>query len=220
ITDNLPADAVAYNTGFEPPTFPVGKFRKKGEDAVGDGHWTTIGVDARLDRALQIQRKDAGAGLQSLMVDSAPGGKTQPGVDVSLENSKPYVVISADLFLESSSRQCDWAFKACDPDTGGNWEVAGFNIYSVGFLQLASPGWPRNMTKVARDVWNHFELRLDIKAQTYDIFINGSPAAMKQAFVVHSSKVRMFRLGSFGNGNDKAYLDNVSLVATSKPLKP
>ncbi|MEI9897236.1 MAG: hypothetical protein WDN28_26070 [Chthoniobacter sp.] len=190
--ENLPPDAVAYTTGFEPPTFPLGKFRKKGEDAVGDGHWVTFGVEPRLDRAVQIQRKDAGAGTQSLMVDSAPGGKTQLGAGMSLENDQPYVTISMDLFLESSSRQCDWSLKACDPDTGGTWEVAGLNIYSVGALQLVTPGWPRNMTKVSRDVWTHIELRLDLKAQTCDILIDGAAVATKLPFMIHASKIRCF----------------------------
>src|SRR5262249_18392055 len=117
-----------------------------------------------------------------------------------------------------SSKQCDWSLKALDADTGGGWEVGGFNIYSVGFLQLASPGWPRNMTKVPRDAWVHFELRMDLKAQTFDIFFDGVKAAAKVPFLIHPSKVRIFQIGTFANGNDKIYLDNFIFTASSKPI--
>jgi predicted Ser/Thr protein kinase len=209
---------VIFSTGFERPDYPLGRFRRTNTADVGDNHSVIFNHNekADLDRVFQIQDKVVRSQSQALMVNPA-NLRGQVGVEFSFENSSPYVVISADLFLASSSDQTDWAFAGCDPEAGDSWNVAGFNVFSAGHLQMSSPGWPQNMSKIQRDLWTHIELRVDLKAQAYDVLFNGSMVASKAPFVAHSTKLRMLRFGTFGGGNDRAYLDNLSVVASSNP---
>ena len=137
-----------YTTGFEAPIFPVGKFRKTNAAAVGDGHWSVLPSErAEVDRAVRIQNTISHGGSQALMIDAGPGKAIQMEVFGQLENSEPFVVIQADIFLQSSSRQTDWDIFAGDPEIGGHLQAGGFNIFgNNGHLQIMTDGYPQNMT--------------------------------------------------------------------------
>ncbi|HEY3900748.1 MAG TPA: serine/threonine-protein kinase [Chthoniobacter sp.] len=212
-----PVVAGGYETGFEPPQFMLGKFHNPSGIGIGDGHWGFPGGDdGELERVSQIQDAIVRGGKQALMVDGASAGKSQVAVEFSYEHSQPYVVVAADVYLSSSSKQSDWAFAVSDPEGGDNTD-AGFNIYFSRSLQMASPGWPQNMTTFPRDRWVYVELRVDINAQTYEVLFDGLTVAAKMPFVTKTPRIRMFHFGTFGGGNDRGYLDNFSFVPNAAP---
>ena len=204
---------IAYSVGFEPPLFTPGPFREIVGSAPADAHWHPWDEDA-----VQIENTVVRSGTQALMIDVAHAKPVQTGVSLEIENSCPFVTIQGDIFFQSSTKQTNWQFAVIDPEASENGYVGGFNVYGeTGGLQIVTAGWPQNLARIQRGVWTHFEIRMDVRAQTFDLLLNGSAVAKKIQFLGRTSKIRRFDFATFGNGNDRAYLDNFSFVATAKP---
>jgi hypothetical protein len=218
VPTGTPAPSPAYSTGFEPPDFLLGKLRDSGSAAGAKAHWSIFagGEESLNARAVQIQKTSGVRGSQVLTIDAAPLGKTQIAATVEWENSGSLVTIQGDVFYQSSAKKSDWAFTACDPEAGGTWNVAGFNVFSDGHLQMVTTGYPQNMNRIPRDTWTHVEVRMNLKTQTFDVSFNGTTVAKEVRFLTRTSKIRVFRFSAFGGGDDRACLDNFSFTAAAQ----
>jgi predicted Ser/Thr protein kinase len=214
-----PADDVFYNTGFERPDFPPGRFADSVSLAVGNGYWhiVTLGGGTDMENAVRIENNVTRSGSQALVVSAAAANSNKTGITGVFQNSGRFVVIQSDILLRSSSKQTDWQWVVGDAGEEGYYFVSGFNVSaSNGCLQLVTAGFPLTKPIFKRDVWTHVEMRLDLNSQTYGILVNGSPVAADVPVFTRTSRVSVFNFTTFAKGDDYGLLDNFSFAATLK----
>jgi hypothetical protein len=201
-----------YQTGFENAPFTTGA-------VAGQDGWSVFGLPG----VATVQNSVALTGAQAVLVDAAAAGPQQTGpwhsdpFDTTINVNKT-VVVDADVLLKSSSMPTAWQFAALTPNLGTFF--GGFNVLTDGRLQLITPGFPGTSPVVNRDVWNHFEVRYDFPYQTFDVLINNNLVAGKLPFLTSQTVYGTLLFDTFaGGGNDRGYLDNVSIQDVLTPTQ-
>jgi hypothetical protein len=222
------ADVILYSTGFEAPTFTVGAL-------AGQDGWNQFGPStATVENFFTL------TGSQSVFLDG--GTATQAGPwhqDPSA--GTPYVDLSADIAIFTSTNQSEWQFAA----TGNNLTsfLGGIDITQTDQIEAITLGFPvigtfARSTSFTSPTWNHVDLLFDIATQTYDISINGVQLASNLPFCetnapgcIGGSGTTNYGDGvfdSFGQStsgvsgltNDSAYMDNYQVSDVSSVPEP
>ncbi len=209
--------AVLYSTGFEAPTFTTGPI-------AGQDSWATYGTSS----AVQVEGTVAKTGTQAVeVIPSLATG--QSGPYRTTQTTGPFVDLSADIYLASSSTETSWQFGALGSNLIGY--LGGIDIArATNTITLISAGSPEEGT-FARDVWNHVDLLFNITAQTYSFSLNGVLLASNAPFCGNNSgpcsgaNLNFYNgffdsFASITNENDIGYIDNYSVIVSATAPEP
>ena len=200
----LPAHAgTLFSTGFESPTYSLGALSgQDGWDFFGSG--TAVVQDAVVH-----------SGSQAAEITAA-SAQTGPMRLFPAPSANSLITMTADIYLQSSSRQTAWQFGAYNG-------FGGINVLADGSVQLITTGLPVVSSLVSRDAWNQYELDYDLQSSTFDFLLNGTSIASNLAFPgpisYYSGTSYLTTVNSFGGGdaNDAAFVDDLSITANPVP---
>jgi hypothetical protein len=213
----VPAHA-DYMTGFENPPFTVGAL-------AGQDGWNQFGPSTAT-----VENFFAKTGSQAVFVDG--GTATQAGAWHEDPSAGPFVDLSADIAIFTSSTQTAWQFAA----TGNSLTkyLGGIDILANNQIEAITSGFPvigtfARSTSFVSPTWNHLDFLFDIATQTYDISLNGVLLASNLAFCESNGACVSGPTTNYGDGffdsfggaggNDSGYIDNYR-VANVTPAVP
>ncbi len=211
---------VLYGTGFESPAFSPGGI-------AGQDGWNVFGPGPNA-----VEGAFAKTGSQAVFV----GGSTssQSGPYHSDSSTGPFVRLSADLAVFTSSTQSEWQFGGLGPGLVGF--LGGINILPDSSIQAISGAFPTigtfaRATAFDSTAWHHVELLFNMQAQTYDVTIDGSNIASGLAFCSSNGACTGAPMASYGSAifdsfglggdaNDSGYMDNFEVAEFANAPEP
>lgn len=198
---------VVFSTGFEAPDYSLGALG-------GQDHWTSNGTTALVEDTLVHSGTQA---MQIPAISSNPGQtdvfRAGPAIDTS---GGITVVLTADLYVASSSLETDWVFGA---DMSDGSEAGEFVLARNGSILFFSPpnGFQQAAGTFQKDQWNTVSLIFNFGTATYDGLLDGA-TIFSGAHLANAGTTFEFPLfADFGSGNDSLYVDNLSVTVTPEP---
>ncbi len=208
---------ILYSTGFESPAFTAAP--TSGQDG-----WNVYGSGLTA-----ISDTFAKSGTQSVFVD---GGTVDQSGPYHGDNSVgPFVRLSADLAVFTSTTQSEWQFAGLGPGLAGF--LGGIDIFPDNSIVAITAGFPTigvfsRATGFDATAWHHVELLFNIPAQIYDITIDGVTLATGVAFCGDNDVCAGAPVGTYGSvffdsfgadglANDSGYMDNLVVAESNAP---
>jgi hypothetical protein len=155
---------VLYSTGFENPPFTPGAI-------AGQDGWSVFGPGIST-----VENSFAKTGSQAVFVDG--GTATQCGAfHGNVSTGTPFVELSADIAIFTSTSQTEWQFAGTGPGLVGY--IGGIDVLPNNQIQAITAGFPvvgifPRATAFNASVWHHIDLLFNITTQTYSLSLDGS----------------------------------------------
>ncbi len=213
------ADVVLYSTGFENPPFTTGPI-------AGQDGWNVFGPGIST-----VENTFVKTGSQAVFIDGSTASQSGP-FHSDFSTGTPFVDLSADIAIFSSSTQSEWQFAGLGPGLAGF--LGGINVLPNDQIQLITPSFttlgglfPR-ATAFDSTAWHHIDLLFNMVSQQYDVSLDGSLLASDVPFCGSNAGcsgafVPAYGTGlfdSFGGGNDSAYMDNYRVANVNAVPEP
>lgn len=200
------ADLILFETGFESPEYAQGPLMNQ------DG-WFNSTVPV-------VQQATKFSGLQAVRFD-ATGLTGQNSARhlfsySSVGNPELVVKFSMQAMISSSDTQSRWTiFSVFSP---GVFQ-AQVNVHPNGTAELRTAGNPPTVAlPIAYDVWNRFDLEVDMSSKLATAYVNGLSLGQKQ--IAAPSETSLFQMGFGVNsspGTDAGYFDDLRIESVPEP---
>jgi hypothetical protein len=211
-------NSIVYSTSFEDPPFTPGVI-------TGQDGWNVFGPGVST-----VENTFAESGTQAVFISGATASQSGP-YHADTSTGTPYVDVSADIAIFTSSTQTEWQFAALGPNLTGY--LGGINILANNEIVPITAGSQEigtftRATTFDGTAWQHIDLLFNMTAQTYSVTLNGTLLASGLSFCGSNSTCTGASLptygdgffDSFGTGNDAAYMDNYSVTNVSGTPEP
>ena len=149
---------------------------------------------------------------------------TQSGPSHTDSSTGPLIDVNFDLLLTSSTHETIWQFGALGPLGArflGGIQIFGTSINAITTVPNLIVG------TFTRDSWHNLDFLFDITAQRYNLSLDGTLLASNLAFCGGAGPCAGAMVGTYGitefstlggtNGNDAAFIDNLSIQTVPEP---
>ncbi len=200
------ADTILLDTGFEPPTYSLGSL-------VGQDGWfnTSVGV---------VQQTTKFAGLQAVRHD-ATGLTGQNSARhlftySSVGNPEPVVRFSMQAMIANNATQSRWTIMSVFSPGFNQSQIL---VFANGTVELrAGTSSTTVLIPIAYDVWNRFELEIDLNSQLAAGSYNGLSLGQKPLLTSGVTTINQVGFGVNSlPGTDTGYFDNLRIVSVPEP---